>query len=100
MAGALGDTSAQVVSNLDLGMILSTLGDYRSAVAFLEKNVGILRGDVARDRFGRAQYPSVTTRSFLAMSLAELGEFRQAIAVAEEGIRIAEDLRQPGRASS
>jgi tetratricopeptide (TPR) repeat protein len=96
MAAALGDTAIQVVSNLDLGMILDSLGDYRSATAFLENNVGILHGDVARDRFGRALYPSVTTRSWLAVCLAELGEFRKAIAVAGECLRIAEDLGQPG----
>jgi tetratricopeptide (TPR) repeat protein len=96
MAVALGDTATQVVSNLDLGMISASLGDHRGAVAFLDKSVALLHGDLARNRFGRALYPSVTTRSWLADSLAELGEFRQAIAVAEEGLRIAEDLGQPG----
>jgi tetratricopeptide (TPR) repeat protein len=96
IAAALEDTAVQVVSTLDLGAISNSLGDYRSAVAFLQKNRGILRGDVARNRFGRTFYPSVTTRCHLARSLAELGEFSQAIAVAEEGLQIAEDLGHLG----
>ncbi len=96
MALALGDTEAQVVSNFEIGQISSNLGDYRNAVAFLERNVGILQGDLARNRFGRLRYPSVSSRNVLSTCLAELGEFGQAMIVAQESLRIAEDLQHPG----
>jgi class 3 adenylate cyclase/tetratricopeptide (TPR) repeat protein len=96
MAEALGDPGLQIVSNLDVGQILRSVGDYRGAVAVLTKGLALLQGALARSRLGRALYPSVTTRYNLASCLSELGQFNQAEAVAQESLRVAEDLGQLG----
>jgi class 3 adenylate cyclase/tetratricopeptide (TPR) repeat protein len=94
IAERLGDLDLEVISNLSLGGAYRTLGDYRQAVEFLRRNVGLLRGDAEQETFGLAGLASVLSRGHLAWSLAELGEFDEAVARAEEAIRIAETADQ------
>jgi class 3 adenylate cyclase len=91
IAERLGDLDLQVASNFSLGGGYRTLGDYRRAVTYLRRNVEILTGPAARDRFGLAGVASVLTRGHLVWSLAELGEFDEAIALAEEAMGLAEE---------
>jgi tetratricopeptide (TPR) repeat protein len=95
LAEAVGDTVPLVEIGLNLGQILSTMGDYRHATVVLAKPVALLQGDLARALLGRAQYPAVRARAVLTLCLVELGEFHRASAVVEEGMQIAEVLQQP-----
>jgi hypothetical protein len=78
-------------------MLCGFMGDYRRGATVLVQTVELLRGDLARERFGRPIYPAVTARAHLATCLTALGEFRQAISIAEEGFQIAETLQQPAQ---
>jgi class 3 adenylate cyclase/tetratricopeptide (TPR) repeat protein len=93
MAERVGDRDLQVISNLSLGGGYRTLGDYRRAVEYLRRNVELLTGPAARERFGLAGVASVLSRGHLVWSLAELGEFEEAVPLAEEAIRLAESTR-------
>ena len=93
LAEAIGDPAAQVGTNVDLGTIWSSVGDHRAAAGLLTRGMGLLRGDLERERLGRTTYPSLHARGRLARSQAELGEFDSARATIDEGLRIAEALQ-------
>src|SRR5262249_9494349 len=61
----------------------------------LVKAVRALDGDLSRERFGLAGYPSVMARWLLASALAERGEFPEAFAQGNQAVRIADDVRHP-----
>jgi tetratricopeptide (TPR) repeat protein len=81
---------------LDMGILCRAIGDYRRRATVLSQTVELLRGDLARERFGRPLYPAVVVRLPLATCLAALGEFRRALSTAEESLQIAAALQQPG----
>jgi tetratricopeptide (TPR) repeat protein len=85
----------QVVTNLPLGLLYHTCGDYRRAIEFFRRNVETLHGPLLNERFGLFVLPSSFSRSFLAWALAELGEFAEGAAIAAEGVRIAEAAEHP-----
>ena len=95
IATALGDRSIEVSSLGVLGMVHDVRGEFREAVDVLERNVGLLQGDLVYDRLGQATSPSVLTRSYLADVFSQLGRFDEAIAHAEEAVRIAEVIDHP-----
>jgi class 3 adenylate cyclase/tetratricopeptide (TPR) repeat protein len=95
IAAALGDFGFQVAPTLYMGQVYHDLGDYRQAIAFLKRNVETLTGDLLREHFGIAGFPSVYSRAWMAWSLAELGEFAEGIALGEETVRLAEEIGQP-----
>jgi hypothetical protein len=64
-------------------------------MAFLRPNVEALSGPQARERFGQATPPAVTSRMWLAWCHAWRGEFEEALALAGECHRIAEEIDQP-----
>ncbi len=95
IARKLSDLSMQVVTNLPLGLLYHTSGDYHRAMAYFRWNVDHLQGALLQDRFGLFVLPSSFSRSFLAWTYAELGEFAHGAAIGEEGVRIAETADHP-----
>jgi len=95
IARQIDDLPLQVVTNLPLGLLYHTQGDYPRAQEYFEWNVAQLKGDLQFERFGLFVIPSSFSSAFLAWSFAELGEFRRGVSIAEEGIRIAEAERHP-----
>jgi class 3 adenylate cyclase/tetratricopeptide (TPR) repeat protein len=96
LAETVGAVDLLVSTRMNLGLLYRVMGDYRRGATVLAQTVELLRGDLARERFGRPLYPAVTARLYLTTCLSALGEFRQAISTAEEGLRIAEALQQSG----
>jgi class 3 adenylate cyclase/tetratricopeptide (TPR) repeat protein len=95
IAETLGDSVLRAVSNYYAGAACFASTDYRDAEGFLRKALHSLAGELSRERFGLAGFPSVMTRWLLASSLAERGEFSEALVHGQEGLRIAEELRHP-----
>jgi class 3 adenylate cyclase/tetratricopeptide (TPR) repeat protein len=97
---ALAETDGAVALlvhvRLNMGLLCRAIGDYRRGVTVLTQAAELLRGDLARERFGRPLYPAVVARQHLAACLTALGEFRRALSTAEEGLQIAEALQHPG----
>jgi tetratricopeptide (TPR) repeat protein len=92
------DVAHVVAVNHLLGHSLHMTGDYRQATAALRRNIAVLVGDRARERFGLPifpTFPGVTSRERMARCLGELGEFPEAIALGEEGLRLAEEIDHP-----
>jgi tetratricopeptide (TPR) repeat protein len=96
LAEMIGTVDLLFSARSNLGMLCRFMGDYHRGATVLAQTVELLRGGLARERFGRPLYPAVVTRLYLATCLSVLGEFRQAISIAEEGLQIAEALQQPG----
>jgi tetratricopeptide (TPR) repeat protein len=95
LAETVGAVDLLLSTRINLGMLCRYMGDYRRGATVLAQAVELLRGDLARERFGRPLYPAVTARLHLATCLSALGEFRQASSIAEESLQIAEALQQP-----
>lgn len=95
IARQLSDLPMQVVTNLPLGLLYHTCGDYRRAIEYFRRNVEQLRGPLVNERFGLFVLPSSFSRSFLAWALAELGQFTEGATIAAEGVRIAEAADHP-----
>jgi tetratricopeptide (TPR) repeat protein len=99
IAKALADIPLEVETNLNLGRIYLTLGDYRRAMTCLRWNTAALDGDRLRERFGErysaSGIPSLQSRTWLGRCLAELGAFADGIALAEGVMRVAEESDHP-----
>ncbi|HEY7251567.1 MAG TPA: adenylate cyclase, partial [Methylomirabilota bacterium] len=95
IAEALEDSALQAVANYYAGAACFASTDYRDAEGFLRKSLRSLEGDLGRERFGLAGFPSVMARWLLASSLAERGEFSDGLVHGQEGLRIAEEVRHP-----
>jgi class 3 adenylate cyclase/tetratricopeptide (TPR) repeat protein len=95
IAEGLPELPLRIVANYYLGVNCLTSGDYRLAETLLQANVDSLQGDLRRDRFGLAFFPSVLSRVYLAWSLAERGEFERGILHAQAALEIAEEVGQP-----
>jgi class 3 adenylate cyclase/tetratricopeptide (TPR) repeat protein len=90
IAERTGDFELQVAVNFSMGGAHRALGQYPSAIEFLQRNVTLLEGELTLRTFGLAGLASVLSRGHLVWTLAELGQFEPAIAHAEEAIRIAQ----------
>jgi class 3 adenylate cyclase/tetratricopeptide (TPR) repeat protein len=90
ISASFGNFAVAIASNLRLGQAYHSLGEYSKAVEVLERNVTLLDGDLRRELFGLAGFPSVFSRVWLTFCLAEQGEFEQAAAHAEQALGIAE----------
>jgi class 3 adenylate cyclase/tetratricopeptide (TPR) repeat protein len=91
----LGDFALEVETNLFLGEVYCTMGDYRQAREVLGRNVSSLVGDLLYKRFSLTAVASVFSRSWLVMCLAECGEFAAGIACGEDALQVAEAVDQP-----
>jgi class 3 adenylate cyclase/tetratricopeptide (TPR) repeat protein len=90
VGASFGNFGMRVVAGCRLAQAHHTIGDYRRAVEVFRQIVGWLQGDLVRERFGMAAYPSVWARSWLCWCLAELGEFAEGVAVGEAAADIAD----------
>jgi tetratricopeptide (TPR) repeat protein len=92
IAKALADIGLEVDTNLNLGRIYLSLGDYRRAMDCLRWNVDAFDGDQLRERFGErysaAGGISLLSRSWLGRCLAEQGAFADGIALVEGVVRV------------
>jgi class 3 adenylate cyclase/tetratricopeptide (TPR) repeat protein len=95
IASEIQDTTVAVLANTFLGLARYSTGAFPAAIDLARRNVTLLQGDLARERFGMALLPAVYSRTVLASSLAELGDFAEAAEVALEGIRLAEMVDHP-----
>lgn len=91
IARQLSELSLQVVTNLPLGLVYHTRGDYRRAMQYFEWNIARLKGEFLQQRFGLFVLPSSFSCSFQAWCHAELGEFAKGEAIGAEGVQIAEE---------
>jgi tetratricopeptide (TPR) repeat protein len=93
IAGRSEDLALRVVTNLPLGLVFHTRGDYPRAIDCFGWNVEHLPGDLATRSFGLFVLPAAFSHSFLAWTLAETGEFDRALAHARRGVQLAEKTR-------
>jgi tetratricopeptide (TPR) repeat protein len=88
------DARLEVETNLVLGRIYTTLGDYGGAMDCLRWNVTALDGTRLRERYGERYaeggIPNLQSRSWLSRCLAERGAFGEALELAEGVMRISE----------
>jgi class 3 adenylate cyclase/tetratricopeptide (TPR) repeat protein len=89
------DVGLQVVGTYTVGAGRRALGDYREALPALRRSLVLLPPAARGETFGLPGIAAVLTRSHLAWTLAELGEFDEAVRVAQEGLRLAEERRDP-----
>jgi len=93
------NVTLEIETNLNLGRIYTTFGDYRAAMACLRSNEAALEGDGLREqfgeRYGEGGVPNVQSRSWLGRCLAECGAFGDALALAEGIMRISERSTGP-----
>jgi tetratricopeptide (TPR) repeat protein len=95
LAKALADFPLEVETQVRLGQIYNTQGDYRRAIDVLAQSLNSLTDGLVQERFGLAVILSIICRNWLLRSLAEVGEFSQGIALGEEGVRMTEREGQP-----
>jgi class 3 adenylate cyclase/tetratricopeptide (TPR) repeat protein len=95
IATALGDIGLTVAAQHYLGGVYRSLGDYRQAVEYFQKNIACLHGPLLQERLGLPGLASVFARSHLVVSLAECGAFTKGQALAAEGEQIAETADHP-----
>jgi tetratricopeptide (TPR) repeat protein len=95
ISSELHDTTVMTLANNFLGLARYSMGEFPAAIELARRNVALLQGDLARERFGLAILPAVYSRTVLAWSLAELGNFAEAAEFGREAIRIAETVDHP-----
>ncbi len=83
-----------VLSNFRLGQACHSLGEYARAIEALARNVGLLEGDLQRETFGLAGFPSVLSRAWLSLSEIEQDRVEDALLHAGDAVRIADDAAQ------
>jgi class 3 adenylate cyclase/tetratricopeptide (TPR) repeat protein len=95
IARDLDDVALEIPANLFLGYAHGALGQLKQAIGLYARNIALLRGDLALERFGLAASAACVSGYQLATTLAELGEFGEAKARAEEALRIARAVEHP-----
>jgi tetratricopeptide (TPR) repeat protein len=81
-----GHGAQQVAVCLHLGQVYFALGDYKRAIALLERN----RERPGENATNAQTIVVVLSDAFLALSLAEVGKFRQALAIAQDAAHVAQ----------
>ena len=92
---SLDDLQLKALTNSNVSTAHFGRGEYRRAVDLARRNIGLLQGDLAFQRFGMALLPSVYSRSVMVWSLAEMGHFAEGLAMGEEALRLAETAQHP-----
>jgi tetratricopeptide (TPR) repeat protein len=95
IAAEVEDVAVEALANTFFALARYGSGEYRPAIHLARRNVELLRGPLARERFGMALLPGVYSRTVLVWSLAELGEFAAAAEAGEDAIRLAESVDHP-----
>ena len=93
LARKLDDFALQVDAKQFLGVLYTSLGDFRRALEYVEACIASLIGERRRGRFG--DFYAVHGRVWRVWCLAELGRFDEAAASVQEAIQIAEEARHP-----
>ena len=84
------DAGLEVMARIHQGAPAYSLGEYRRAVAFLERAIDRSKGGQLYERMGLANIASVLARSWLVHCLAELGAFEEGARRGEEAVGIAD----------
>ena len=84
----LGDFALIVDTNLFLGVLYTSLGDFHKGLGHLDSIAAALAGDQRRGYFG--DFYAVHGQTWRVWCLAELGRFAEAQIAADQGMRIAE----------
>ena len=95
IATARGEVGLTVATQYYLAITYNSLGDYRQAVEYCQKNVTYLHSALYQERFGLPGLAAVFSRGLLVYALAECGAFTEGRALADEGVRIAEVADHP-----
>jgi class 3 adenylate cyclase/tetratricopeptide (TPR) repeat protein len=95
IARALRNLPLEVAATFYLGGAHFLRGEYLLAIDFCRRNLQMLRGDLARERFGLPGLATVLSRMILTGSLGERGEFTEGTSCGEEAIRLAEAADHP-----
>jgi class 3 adenylate cyclase/tetratricopeptide (TPR) repeat protein len=95
IAESLGDVPLHVTGTYCLAMACLGTGNYRGAEDLLVQVLRLLAGDLSRERFGLAGFPTVMARGYLTWAFADQGKFNEGIAHGQESIRLAESLDHP-----
>ena len=88
-SASFGNFAWTILSNLRIGQIHHSLGDYPKATEALTRTVTLLEGDLKRQLFEAAGLPAVMARVWLAFCAAECGNAPEAAALAEEATALA-----------
>ena len=91
IGSALSDIALLARGQDTLGRALYTQGHYQDAKDVLKRNIAMLAGDLARERFGQQGFTSVFSRHFLARCCAEIGAFEEGRECTEQAMAIAGD---------
>jgi DNA-binding NtrC family response regulator/tetratricopeptide (TPR) repeat protein len=95
IAERLQDLPLLIATNTWMGQVQYGLGRYRAAEEFFEKNLALLQGERANERFNLPQLPAVHTRTCLVWALGELGRFDEGLRLGDEAVRLAEAADHP-----
>lgn len=95
LAEAIGDLGLQVSSNFFTGLAALALGQVKDGAEVLARNIELLPGDLALERFGFVSICSVVSGSFLAVCLTELGRFEDAARAAARAHATAQQAGNP-----
>jgi hypothetical protein len=95
LAESSGDTTLGIVAGHHLGLAHYARGDYPRAIDAFRHTVASLTGDLARERLGLVNPPSITSRSYLAWCRGEVGAFAAGMAAGHDALAIAETMGQP-----
>ena len=77
-----------------LGQSYNALGEYRPAIALLEKSLEFT-AERGRDRFDLTVIPAVVNRTWLVYALVECGDFAAGMSHAKRALEIAESAEHP-----
>jgi tetratricopeptide (TPR) repeat protein len=85
-----GDVALEVAANLYLSAACLWTAEFREAESLLLNVLGMLGGELSRQRFPHTGFPAATAYSYLTLAYADLGRFDEGIAYSEKGLRLAE----------
>ena len=95
IATRLDDPALRILGNFYLGEVHHSLGNYRTAVDFLRRNVALTSGDAVYERHAGPGLVPVQSRFWLAFALAALGEYREALEIATAAHDAARAVQHP-----
>jgi DNA-binding SARP family transcriptional activator/tetratricopeptide (TPR) repeat protein len=95
IAARLDDPALRILANFYLGEVHHSLGNYRTAVDFLRRNVALTSGEAVYERHAGPGLVPVQSRFWLAFALAALGEYREAFDIATAAHDVARAVQHP-----
>ncbi len=93
LARKLDDFALQIDANQFLGVLYTSLGNYRRALEHLGSNIAWLVSERRRGRFG--EFYAVHGQTWRVWCFAELGQFNDAGVAADQAMQIADGSRHP-----